>query len=266
MIDQKTDTYLFEYEGKKFFREDIRGAIEEVGVKKNDKLFIHADLKSFGKVNPHITKEEYIDAFIGALKEVIGQEGILAVPTFSYSFCSGEVYDPEETPSRVGMLTERFRKEDKVIRTIDPIFSVAIWGNSRELYKETGIDCFGKESIFQKIYRENFKILFIGETFDMTFLHFIEQDYGVSYRFIKKFAGKIMVGGELKKYTFDFYVRSLDGSVVYDLDKIVDFLDSKKVLRRNNLGYSQVRLVKAQDAYTEIIDGLKKDSRLLLKK
>ena len=63
-------------------------ALRKIGVTGDDKLFVHSDLKSFGKINPEISRNEYIDAFIIALMEVVGLKGTIIVPTFSYSFCN----------------------------------------------------------------------------------------------------------------------------------------------------------------------------------
>lgn len=261
----KTVKYLFEYQGKKYFYEDILDVLGKIGIERNDRLFVHSDLKLFGKINPQITKEEYIDAFIQALMDLVGENGTLIVPTFSYSFCKGDIYDPENTPSDVGILTERFRKINSVVRTLDPIFSTTIWGNKKEYYKDIGTDCFGENSIFQKIYIDDFKIVFIGNTFDITYMHFIEQDYKVPYRYIKKFKGKVVINGELKECTFSYNVRPLDSDIDYDLNKISNFLDSKCVLKKSDLGYSLVRLVTAVDAYNKITEEFKGNIRILLK-
>ena len=256
--------YLFEYAGQKFLVEDLVEALKRVDIGSGDKLFVHSDLRSFGKINPQIGKEEYLDAFVGALTGLVGESGTIIMPTFSYSFCRGEVYDPQRTLSTVGILTEHFRKMTGVVRTIDPIFSVAVWGVDQKFYQMVGGDCFGNKSIFQKIYDADFKILFLGETFDLTYLHFIEQAYGVSYRYRKKFTGQIIIDGELKEFAFDYNVRPLDGSIDYNLEAVADFLNRRGVLKTGRLGYSRLRLVGAKDAYAEITAGLKANPKLLL--
>ena len=260
----KLPAYLFEYTGRKFFVEDLIMALKKIGIKSGDKLFVHSDLKSFGKVNPQIAGEEYLGAFLAALIDSVGKNGTVIMPTFSYSFCRGEIYDPQKTPSTVGSLTEYFRQSAGVVRTIDPIFSVAIWGADRKFYQTVGSDCFGANSIFQKIHDANFKILFLGETFALTYLHFIEQAHRIPYRFIKKFAGKILTDGKLTERTFDYFVRPLDGSVGYDLGEIAHFIDKKGILRKSKLGYSNVCLVGARDVYRVIARALGENLRFLI--
>lgn len=265
-VMNKSNPYLFEYGGQKFLTKDLVGALAAIGIGRGDKLFVHSDLRSFGRVNPKIKKKRYLDAFIQALVNLVGKRGTVIMPTFSYSFCRGEVFDPRKTPSTVGSLTEYFRQLTGVVRTIDPIFSVAVWGANQEFYQTVGSDCFGDKSIFQKIHDADFTILFLGEIFSLTYLHFIEQDCHVPYRFIKKFTGKILIGDKLVKRTFDYFVRPLDGSVTYDLEGIASFLGHQGILRKSKLGYSQVRLVGAQAVYKIIARKLRETPRFLIEK
>ncbi len=230
-------------------------------------MFVHSDLTLFGKVNPAIKKNEYVDAFINIFKEAVGSEGTVMIPCFSYSFCNGEMFDPLTTPSKVGILAERFRMLPDTIRTIDPIFSVGIWGQGQNYFKAIGTDCFGKNSIFEKLYEKNAKIIFIGPTFDMTYLHFIEQRYGgVPYRYMRQFRGQIKLDGTLVDYTFDYSVRSRERTFRYALEDIAQFLDDQGVLKKAKLGYSAIRLVNAVDCYHKIIQGLENDIWFLLEK
>ena len=104
MKKNTTAKYLFEYKDKKYFSDDIANALHSVGIQKDDKLFVHADLKVFGKINSNVTKEEYIDAFIYSLIDSVGHKGTIIMPTFSYSFCKGQIFDPQTTPSAAGIL------------------------------------------------------------------------------------------------------------------------------------------------------------------
>lgn len=263
----KTDKFLFIFNEKQYYPSDVLSALLALGITKGDVLFVHSDLTLFGKINPEIKKNEYVDAFINAFKEAVGSEGMVIIPCFSYSFCNGEIFDPLTTLSKVGILAERFRMLPDTTRTIDPIFSVGIWGKEQNYFKAIGTDCFGKNSIFEKIYEKNAKIIFIGPTFDMTYLHFIEQRYGgVPYRYMKKFSGQIKLDGALVDYMFNYSVRSRERTFRYALEDIAQFLDNEGVLKKVMLGCSKMRLVNAVDCYHKIIQGLKKDILFLLEK
>jgi len=257
--------FIFEYDNEKYYALDILQAIINAGVKKGDTIFVHSDLKSFGWINKEISKDEFIDSFIDSLRNAVGKKGNVIMPTFSYSFCKDEIFDLKKTPSTVGILTEHFRKIEGVLRSLDPIFSVAAFGPDKEYYVDVGNDCFGEKSIFEKLHTKNGKFLFLGDTFDITYMHFVEQNFKVPYRYIKKFKGNIKIGRDLKEFVFDYNVRPLDKNVNYDLWKIADYLNSCNVLKESDLGYSKIKMVTAVDAFNEITKGLKEDIYLLLK-
>ena len=256
---------IFEYNNSLYYCKDLVGALNHVGVKNGDSIFVHSDLRHFGRINTSIKREEFLGAFVGALKETVGENGNIIMPTFSYSFCRGEVFDSRLTTSKVGALTEYFRNTTGVKRSEDPIFSVAVFGPNKNYFTNVGNDCFGKGSIFEKLYKRNSKIVFLGETFDITFMHFAEQHCRVPYRYIKKFSGKIRAGGREKPATYYYYVRSLDGSAEYDLDKVVDYFQDCGILNKVELGHSIIRMIEVRKAFHAICDGLKNDIGLLLR-
>jgi len=267
VADNQENTYLFEHEGKKYGRSDILEALRTLGITKGDALLVHSDLKSFGKINPAVKKNEYTGAFIDALKEAVGPAGTILMPCFSYTFCNeGEVYDPVETPSTMGILAERFRTLPDVSRTIDPIFSVAIGGKEKDYFMDVGTDCFGEGSIFEKIYTKKGKIVFFGPLFTITYMHFVEQRYGVPYRYMKEFSGRIKLNGSLHDYTFKYYVRHLDRKVGYNFEDVARFLDRQGVLKTAPLGYDKIRAVSAVDCYNKMTEGFKRDVTFLLEK
>lgn len=256
---------VFTHNQKEYFVQDIASALQKAGLKEGDDIFVHSDLKSFGKIAGKISREEFLGAFLKALLEVVGPKGNIIMPTFSYSFCKKEVFDPKETKSTVGILTEYFRRLSEVKRSMDPIFSVAALGPDKDFYTEVGTDCFGRNSIFEKLNKKKAKMVFLGETFDMTYIHFIEQHYNVPYRFIKHFSGQIKTGNASKECTFAYNVRPLNENIEYDLEGIAEFLDRKKVLSQSILGNSKIRVVNAGDAFNQISDGLKNNVYFLLK-
>ncbi len=80
-------------------------------------LVVHSALHNLGPV------EGGADTVIDALLLCIGPSGLLVVPTFTYN---NDVFDPEVTPSRTGILTEILRKRDGAVRSLHPTHSVAL--------------------------------------------------------------------------------------------------------------------------------------------
>ncbi len=255
---------LFEYDSQLLYANDIRLALEQVGIQKSDSIFVHSDLKHFGKLSQIMNRDEFFGQMIDVFLNVIGPNGNLMMPTFSYSFCKGEIFDVLETPSAVGVLTEAFRRTSGIQRSIDPIFSVAAIGPKKDFFTDVSSECFGKNSIFDKLYQSNVKLIFFGPTFDITYAHYIENRFGVPYRYMKSFPGILRVGGNHRAATFHYYVRDLEIDPQYDLEKIADILNTHAVLRKVHLGMSIIRSVTAQDAYRVLFEELKKDPYCLL--
>ena len=100
---------------------DFAKVLESAGVKEGDTICVQSQLYSFGK--SLLKKEDFLGMMIYVLQYVIGIKGTLLMPSFSYSFCKGEEYNVQQTPSDVGILTEYFRQMPDVYRTEHPIFS-----------------------------------------------------------------------------------------------------------------------------------------------
>ena len=122
------------------------------------------DIAVFGKLAVR-DRKFLLDTLVDVLKECVGKNGTIIMPTFTYSFCKGEVFDVDNSKSTVGILTEHFRSLPAVKRTQQPIFSCAVYGKKQEYYLNVSKDSFGKGSIFEKLHKDNGKILFLGADF-----------------------------------------------------------------------------------------------------
>ena len=71
-----------------YSKDDIITALKKVGVCNNDSIYVQSNLGFFGKLKDATDKISYGKVFKDAIFEVIGLEGTLVVPAFSYSFCN----------------------------------------------------------------------------------------------------------------------------------------------------------------------------------
>ena len=111
--------------------EQLKKDLQNLGVSAGDLLVVHSSFKSLGLV------EGGAECVIAALKDVLGPEGTLVFPTFTYSTSYASSYFSNlETPSCVGYLSEFFRKTEGVIRTNHPTHSVAIYGKLQKELNE----------------------------------------------------------------------------------------------------------------------------------
>ena len=89
-----------------YSKDDLVAAFRKAGLKTGQTVFSHSNIGFFGIPaegnNRQIADRTVLEAFL----EVLGDAGTLVVPTFSYSFCKGEVFDPDATPSTCGAWSE----------------------------------------------------------------------------------------------------------------------------------------------------------------
>lgn len=168
------------------------------GLEKGDVVLVHSDIT-----------ETSPDTLLANLMKSIGYRGAVIVPTFNYSFCKGIPYDHHKTLSQVGLFTN-YILASGAPRSFHPIFSFAGLGDVYNiLMNNIGKDSFGKDSVFDRLYQANAKILFYQVPFDYcTFVHYAEQAMNVDYRFKKYFSGWVTnEEGKTWYDTFSFFVR-----------------------------------------------------------
>lgn len=178
-----------------------------IGADKCDILYIHTAL-SFGQPNPQLKKS----VMLGELLNVIKALGVKTVcmPTFTFSFCNGLDYNPATSASRMGVLNEFFRKQDGVIRSADPLMSVALMGEDKDLVTGVGHVSCGENSTFDKLrHRDNVKFLFLGPKIGdcLTYMHYMEWLYTVDYRYNRVFRGNVTIGDKTSVEEYALFVR-----------------------------------------------------------
>ncbi len=248
-------TELLVADGKVINTYDLREYLEQLGVRKDDVICVHSHLMSFGK--PLLSRQIFLESIIRVLRDTIGEKGTLIMPSFTYSFCRNEVYDVEKSPSRVGILTEYYRKQVDVKRTWHPIFSFVIGGNKQQEYLDIGPDAFSFDSVYGKMMRDNGKIILLGGNYGYTFYHLAEEHLNVSHRYFKNFSGTIV--DRKKKYLISvpYFVRDL--SIKSDLDeqKLSQFLVETECQKQVDFAKGTIAVFDCKNAYLNICNQLK---------
>ena len=244
---------------------DIRStvrALRKAGVKKGDVIFSHVGMGLLGRPQGELIAETAASVLNRAFSEVLGEEGTLIVPTYTYSFCNGKDYNPQVTPSTVGHFTEWFRTRPGVLRSREPIFSVAARGTrARELLGALPPDSFGEDSIYGRLLRAGGLLCNIGLGFQYaTFVHFVEQTVGVPYRYKKEFRGNVIEDGESTPEKVTYYVRSEEAGddSLPDLSRLEDDARRAKALTEVPLGRGVVTAISCRDFFNLAEAGIKK--------
>lgn len=194
-------------DGKWVTNKSMMETLLALGADKCDILYIHTSL-SFGTPNPDLKKK----AMLGELLNVIKELGVKTVcmPTFTFSFCNGLDYNPVTSVSRMGVLNEFFRKQEGVIRSADPLMSVALLGEDKDLVTGVGHVSCGENSTFDKLrHRDNVKFLFLGPKIGdcLTYMHYMEWLYSVDYRYNRIFRGNVTIGDKTSVEEYALFVR-----------------------------------------------------------
>ncbi len=162
-----------------FNADQLRTFLHDLGLTKGDVVLVHS---SYNKFEGYTGKPVEV---IEAMQDIVGQEGTLLMPTMPFSGTaidyvrSGKPFDVRRSPSRMGLLTELFRRMPDVVRSVHPTHPVAAWGALAQSMTADHHLCntpCGRQSPFGKLLDHNGRILFLGTGIGvLTFLHTLEE-------------------------------------------------------------------------------------------
>lgn len=175
--------YIFSYGQSELIK-----ALKRRGVARGDFLMVHSSwLPSNG------FRGKPVD-FITAIKEVVGTDGLLSMTSMPYQNEStreflqrGTPLKILSTPSKMGLLTEVFRRGKGVERSLNPAHPILAWGSKAKWFvegHEKTEQSFGVGSPFDKLQNNSGKILCVDTPFsNITFTHFLEDRIALSLPF-----------------------------------------------------------------------------------
>ena len=175
----------------------IEESIIKVGLEQGDTVLVHSDSTAIREITGlkwAVALNLLKDSFLN----VLGESGTLIVPTFNWDFCNGKPYIHEKTRSQVGMFTNNVLFDDRSVRSFHPMYSFAAIGAQKdEILSNISKSSFGNNSVFHKLHKLNAKIILFNFDMGTTFVHYVEQCKGVSYRFLKHFTGEVTIDNKL---------------------------------------------------------------------
>lgn len=195
-----------------YTRDDLLRAIEGVGIRSGDTISLQVSLGRLGlPLGVERTYAALSDFAIDAFLEVLGSEGTLVVPTYTYSIGRGTVFEVETTPSSIGEFPEVFRQRPNVVRSRDPMLSSAAIGpKSTKTLRNISRSCYGEGSSFERLRDTDAKICTLGiSLYWATFRHHIEEAANVPFRFPKQFTGVVREHGIDALETWSYFAAPL---------------------------------------------------------
>ena len=144
-------------------RAELRGELERLGLAEGDTVYTNVSLRRLGYVRGGPSE------VIGAILDVVGQEGTLMMPTWPAPTPAlvdpAQLFDVTETPSQAGLLSEALRTYPGARRSLHPIAPVSSVG-ARAAELTAGHDLsstpFGLSSPYGKLAHASPRLLLIG--------------------------------------------------------------------------------------------------------
>jgi aminoglycoside 3-N-acetyltransferase len=258
---------LYKFADSPIFAADFVHALKALDIRDGDTILVHSDIAAFGKLASH-NRECLLGSLVDLLKLAVGPNGRLLMPAFSYSFCKNEPFDILRSKSTVGTLTEYFRLRPDVVRSRQPIFSVAIDAPDAKTFAIVDDDAFSKNGIFGKLHAAGAKIVCFGSSFNnsITFIHYVEQSRGVDYRYLKTFKGEIVDENGSHQESCTYYVRDLDRNPMLDTSRLRQRLLDAGLMKETRVGGGTIAVVSCQAVFDEANRLLDEDPYGLLEK
>ena len=192
---------------------EFAAALRELGVSRGDLLYVQVCNAAFPVDG--VPPESRAAELYRVLREAVGEEGTLLVPTFTFSFCRQEEFDVKRTPTVSGpwqdftALAELVRTMPGAIRSADPIFSTAgIGPRAGEILTGLPAVCLGADSVHDRLRRAGGKICLLGiGLHEAIFRHHVEATKRVPWRYNKLFTGHVIKDGRRSKEGWIYNVR-----------------------------------------------------------
>ena len=235
---------------------ELLSALRELKINPGDTLMVHS---SFNALNGFQGSPQDV---IRAFKEAIDpDQGTLLMVSLPYTSSThkylknNKTFHVGRTISRMGLISEIFRRQKGVLRSLHPTHPVCAFGHLAEWFVQDHENCLypcGPGSPFEKIAEKDGKVLFFDVSFNtFTFIHHIEH----------------LIQDRLpfplyNQSIFDVTVTKLDGSNImvktkaFSLEAVQkrrpELLEAKLLnankLQKTRVGMTHLNLVKVKDA------------------
>jgi len=232
--------------------------LQYMGIQSGDTLLVHSALSKMGYV------EGGAKTVVESLVQAIGPNGHLLMPSSSndgrqLDFAEkNEIFNVLETSSRMGAISECFRKRPHVKRSLHPLESVCCLGPSAEEFIRGHFrakTAYMTDSPFGKLIEHDGKILMIGVTFDNagTNVHCLEDAVDFPFPIYYKDEFELtVIDGMGQKNQIISKVHDPIWSAKRHCDFLIPIFEKSSVLEIHQLGEASVLLVDAKKMFLKM--------------
>lgn len=229
-------------------------ALRSLGIASGDILMVHASW-----VQNNGFRGRPVD-FINALKAAVGPDGLLAMTSLTYqnesskSFLSRhEPMNVRRSPSRMGLLTEVFRRGRDTRRSLSPSHPILASGPRSEAFLEGHERCvapFGPGSPFARLREWGGKILTVDAPFStVTYTHFVEDRISCHLPFPLydpvPMQG-VVIDPNNQRFEVPVMVISEQANRLRREERLVAELERASLIRKGRVGNTRLLLIEAR--------------------
>ena len=243
--------------------DDIVAALRGLPLHPPRLLLVHGSLSACGRIRGGAA------TVIRALR-AWNAPGALAMPTHTYCYPSaGEtcpVFDTRRTQSVVGAISEEFRRQPGVRRSLHPTHSLACDGADAEAIIAGHEDCdtpCGPGTPYERLIERDAAVLMFGATLNAyTFFHTAEDAAAVPYLYESE--PVTLMWRDLDGTVREMSMRRQDMSVARRFQEMDGWLQERGLLHRVTLGCGELLLLPhSREVNDAVVERLRADSFFL---
>jgi len=232
---------------------DIVQALIKIGLEAGDAVMLHSSLSSMGHV------EGGALAVVEAFLEVLGPEGTFMVPTFTHS--GTKYFDPLESPSKNGAITEAARKYPGAVRSLHPTHAVTVIGANAEKLVQDDLERgpLGKDCALDRLSAQGGYVFLLGVGHEANSGIHVGEDYAGDpdrYKHWSTEHPKRVILNHPEKGEIEILITSMMGSTAA-FEKMEEELRARGLIVDGMIGMAQCQLMKAQAVVDATIDILR---------
>jgi aminoglycoside 3-N-acetyltransferase len=254
-------------------RVELARDIGRIGIQPGDTVLVHSALSRVGQVVGGAA------TVVDALLDVLGARGTLAVPTFPFRGSmlahvkSDPDFDVDETPSKVGAITEELRLRTGALRSLEPTHPVAALGPMAEYLVEDHVHAEGSCDVHSPLYRLTDMesrgggrgwVLLLGVDFrNCTLLHAAEEIVRVPFI---DFETRYRLRGRMRRGAYAMSIYCHSTPLKANFPAIEPVLLQRRQLKIDRVGSAESRLARAGDVLRLALERLRHDPYFLRQK
>jgi len=235
--------------------EEIESCLHHMGVERGNTIMVHSSF------NPMSGFRGPPGQLVQALLNVVGPTGNILMVSLPYTSSTHEYlktaphFDVRKTLSRMGLVSETFRRRADVIRSLSPTHPVLALGPKASWIVAGHEDCLypcGPGSPFEKLAQLDGKVVFFGVPFEtFTFFHYLEHQVRNEIGFPLYFSAPAdipVMDYQGKNRIIRSYVFSSEAISRRRLQILIAELNRRHSIRKKRVGNTRILLVKTSEA------------------